>query len=60
MRKALIGLCGAVAALFAVSAASAQQTVKIGIILPYSGQFADGAQPHRSSTATGARLFIVD
>src|SRR6266550_809410 len=43
MRKALIGLCGAVAALFAVSAASAQQTVKIGIILPYSGQFADGA-----------------
>src|ERR1041385_1812829 len=43
MRKALIGLCGAVAALFAVSTASAQQTVKIGIILPYSGQFADGA-----------------
>ena len=43
MRKALIGLCGAVAAMFAVSAASAQQTVKIGIILPYSGQFADGA-----------------
>src|SRR5215510_15713716 len=43
MRKALIGLCGAVAALFAVSAASAQQTVKIGIILPYSGQFADAA-----------------
>ena len=43
MRKALIGLCGAVAAMFAVSAASAQQTVKIGIILPYSWQFADGA-----------------
>src|SRR4051812_15220111 len=43
MRKALIGLCGATAAIFAVSAASAQQTVKIGIILPYSGQFADAA-----------------
>jgi hypothetical protein len=25
-----------------------------------SYQVADGAQPHRSSTATGARLFIVD
>jgi branched-chain amino acid transport system substrate-binding protein len=36
-------LCGAVAAIFAVSTASAQQTIKIGIILPYSGQFADGA-----------------
>jgi len=43
MRKAFISLCGAVAALFAASTASAQQTVKIGIILPYSGQFADGA-----------------
>src|SRR6478672_8806823 len=43
MRKTVIGLCGAVAAIFAVSTASAQQTIKIGIILPYSGQFADGA-----------------
>src|SRR3954464_15162471 len=43
MRKALIGLCGAVAALFAVTTASAQQTLKIGIILPYSGKFADPA-----------------
>src|SRR6478735_10206277 len=43
MRKVLIGLCGAVAALCAVSTAGAQQTIKIGIILPYSGQFADGA-----------------
>jgi len=43
MRKALIGLCGALAAMFAVSSASAQQTLKIGIILPYSGQFADAA-----------------
>src|SRR6476469_6709427 len=43
MRKALIGLCGAIAALFAASTASAQQTVKIGLIMPYSGQFADTA-----------------
>jgi branched-chain amino acid transport system substrate-binding protein len=43
MRKVLIGLAGAAAALLAVSPASAQQTVKIGIILPYSGQFADAA-----------------
>src|SRR5437763_13571846 len=43
MQKALIGLCGAIAALLAVSTASAQQTLKIGIILPYPGQFAAGA-----------------
>src|SRR5947209_9703708 len=43
MRRLFVGFCGAVAALFAMSAASAQQTVKIGIILPYSGQFADAA-----------------
>ena len=42
MRKTLIGLCAA-AALLASTAANAQQTVKIGIILPYSGQFADTA-----------------
>jgi branched-chain amino acid transport system substrate-binding protein len=40
MRKALLGL---MAALIAASAAHAQQTVKIGLILPYSGQFADAA-----------------
>jgi len=41
MRKALIA-----AAAFAglgIGTASAQNTIKIGIILPYSGQFADGA-----------------
>ena len=31
-------------------------TLKTGM----SYQVADGAEPHRSSTATGARLFIVD
>jgi branched-chain amino acid transport system substrate-binding protein len=45
MRGFLVGLAGLVAALFAMSPVSAQQTIKIGVILPYSGQFADpGAQ----------------
>src|SRR3954470_2103960 len=41
MRKALIA--AAFFAAFGIGSASAQNTVKIGIILPYSGQFADGA-----------------
>jgi branched-chain amino acid transport system substrate-binding protein len=41
MRKLLNGLAGLVLALASASAAAAQDTVKIGIILPYSGQFAD-------------------
>src|SRR5215468_2458428 len=46
MRRIPIGLAGlVVAAAFATSSAGAQQTIKIGLILPYSGQFADpGAQ----------------
>jgi branched-chain amino acid transport system substrate-binding protein len=42
MRKMLAGLCGVAAAL-AVTCAYAQQTIKIGLIMPYSGQFADTA-----------------
>ncbi len=41
MRTTFGGIAGMAAAIFAVSPASAQQTVKIGLILPYSGQFAD-------------------
>jgi branched-chain amino acid transport system substrate-binding protein len=41
MRKVLIA--SAVLAALGIGPASAQGTVKIGIILPYSGQFADGA-----------------
>ncbi len=41
MRKALIA--SAVFAALGCGAAHAQGTIKIGIILPYSGQFADGA-----------------
>ena len=44
MRKLIIGVAGAAAVLAAASTASAQQgTVKIGLIMPYSGQFADTA-----------------
>ncbi len=42
MKKMLLGLCGIAAALLA-TAANAQQTIKIGLIMPYSGQFADTA-----------------
>jgi branched-chain amino acid transport system substrate-binding protein len=43
MRKAMIGITALTAAMFAVAPANAQQTVKIGLIMPYSGQFADAA-----------------
>ncbi len=43
MKKLTLGLGALAAALFAVQPAVAQQTVKVGIILPYSGQFADAA-----------------
>ena len=33
---------------------------KVTLTAGTSYQVADGAEPHRSSTATGARLFIVD
>src|SRR6266513_5806343 len=50
MRKILIALV----AMLAVSPAKAQQTIKIGLILPYSGQFADpGAQADN-----GIKLYI--
>jgi branched-chain amino acid transport system substrate-binding protein len=41
MRTSLIGLGGLAAAFLAAAPAGAQDTIKIGIILPYSGQFAD-------------------
>jgi branched-chain amino acid transport system substrate-binding protein len=43
MRKTIIALCGLAAAMLAALPAHAQQPLKIGVILPYSGQFADGA-----------------
>ncbi len=43
MRKTLVGLASLAAALAAASAVNAQQTIKIGLIMSYSGQFADPA-----------------
>ena len=43
MHTLLIGLASLAAALLAAPAVNAQQTVKIGLIMPYSGQFADPA-----------------
>jgi branched-chain amino acid transport system substrate-binding protein len=45
MRRTLVGFAAVAAAIFGVAPADAQQTIKIGLILPFSGQFADpGAQ----------------
>src|SRR6266851_7307138 len=41
MRTLLVGLGGLAAAFLAAAPAGAQDTIKIGLILPYSGQFAD-------------------
>jgi branched-chain amino acid transport system substrate-binding protein len=43
MRKLMFGIGALAAASLAATAALAQGTVKIGLILPYSGQFADTA-----------------
>ena len=45
MRRATTGLACFAATLLAATPAQAQGTIKIGVIMPYSGQFADpGAQ----------------
>ena len=44
MQRLLSGLAGcALTLLFGAAAADTQETVKIGLIMPYSGQFADTA-----------------
>jgi len=43
MRKSIAGLAGAVALFAVTSAAHAQDTIKVGLIMCYSGQFADTA-----------------
>ncbi len=43
MRKTTLALCVLAAAALAAASAHAQQPLKIGVILPFSGQFADGA-----------------
>ena len=41
MRRTLVGFAAIAAAVLAITPADAQQTIKIGVILAYSGQFAD-------------------
>jgi branched-chain amino acid transport system substrate-binding protein len=43
MQKRLSCFAGLALALFGVAAASAEDTIKVGLIMPYSGQFADTA-----------------
>ncbi len=55
MRAALIALGGIVAALFSVASADAQQQpIKVGLIMPYSGQFADTA----TQMDNGIKLYV--
>jgi len=54
MRKQLAGLTGCAIAAMIASGANAQETVKIGVILPYSGQFADFA----AQLDNGIKLYI--
>jgi branched-chain amino acid transport system substrate-binding protein len=54
MHKFVIGLAGLAMGAMAASAAEAQDTVKIGVILPYSGQFADFA----TQMDNGIKLYI--
>lgn len=68
MQKFLAGLCG-IAAVLALSPAEAQQTIKIGLILPYSGQFADTAtqidaaiklyMKQKGDTVAGKKIEII-
>jgi branched-chain amino acid transport system substrate-binding protein len=65
----LIGLAAVTAAVFAVSSAQAQNTVKIGLILSYSGQFADTAtqidngiklyMKQKGETVAGKKIEII-
>ena len=53
MRRSRLYILGALA-LFVAASASAQQTVKIGLIMPYSGQFADAA----TQMDDGVKLYV--
>jgi branched-chain amino acid transport system substrate-binding protein len=53
MRKTTLALC-ALAAALAAAPGHAQQPLKIGVILPYSGQFADGA----TQMDNGIKLYV--
>ena len=55
MQRLLCGLAGcALTLLIGAAAADAQETVKIGLIMPYSGQFADTA----TQMDNGIKLYV--
>ena len=54
MQRALMGLVGLALAFALASPASAQKPVKIGLIMPYSGQFADTA----TQMDNGIKLYL--
>ena len=56
MRRAMTGLACLAATLLAATSASAQGTVKIGLICPYSGQFADTA----AQMDNGIKLYMKE
>jgi branched-chain amino acid transport system substrate-binding protein len=54
MRRFVIGLVGLAVSMLAMTAAHAQGPIKIGLILPYSGQFADTA----TQMDNGIKLYL--
>jgi len=54
MRRMLFGVVSVAAALLAAAPAAAQPTVKIGLIMTYSGQFADAA----TQMDNGVKLYV--
>ena len=54
MRRLLTGLCIGAASFAFATAAHAQNTIKIGVIMPYSGQFADTA----AQMDNGIKLYV--
>jgi branched-chain amino acid transport system substrate-binding protein len=69
MRKALLGAVCLTAALLVATAANAQNTIKIGLIMAYSGQFADTAaqidngiklyMKQKGDTVAGKKIEII-
>jgi branched-chain amino acid transport system substrate-binding protein len=55
MQQALVGFIGIITAIFAVSSAAAQQPIKVGVILAYSGQFADPS----AQMDNGIKLYLL-
>ena len=56
MRKITAALCGFVAAQFVAVAALAEDTVKVGLIMTYTGQFSDAA----AQMDNGIKLYIKE